>query len=739
MLDAHNLNWDEGYSTWIVSLPLGEMIETTARDVHPPLYYLLLRTADGLFGTSEFTLRYPSVLLGTLTAAAVFALGKLIGGFRVAVLALLLIAINRSSIDISQLMRMHVLAALFATGGLWATLRIWQNPRRWGAALLYVVCIAGALYSFYLAVVLPLATNLAFLVVWWWRAKHGQEWRRLFVTWTGLQLAAAVLFLPWALYAIQQMHGWSAEQETSLLFFSQVYAVVLAAGVSTFWDPYLPWVLLAYGLLIVGAWRIYRAAWQTRKQKAVDALALTLFSIIAPMLVVFLLTLPFHNLGRPLAARYLVLLSAGFYVLVAWAVLTLMRWRLIVGLGTALLFVGIAAVGYVDTHENQVRQDLFVSLADTVEAHRQPDDGLLLYNDWIWTIFESEYDGAWEKIPYEANINAEYANLILEPLWNENQAVWVVEHPGSRVNDPERHVERWLSERAVASQSWTFNTNTLTVYARTPERAETLTNVTPTYALPKEPVDASLGLLDVEQPMRRYPIGDDVLLSLLWNERPGDTIELELARPEETRSYTFDVPHVSSGPIRQQINIPLTPDFAAGTYTLSLTQPASIDLSTISVVDLTPNLGVAESRIPNRVDWRFGDSIHLLGYDINDNDLRPGDSVEVTLYWRSDDVIDERYKVLVYTLGGWNPQTETPLWGTHDTEPRNWTFPTTSWPPDQVISDEKRYQIAENTPSGQYEIGVVVYGLVDGQRLGIHDRDGNLLGDMATLTTVTVR
>ena len=154
-LDDFNMNWDEGYSNWIVHLPFGEMIETTARDVHPPFYYLLLRFNNVVNGDGEFVMRLPSVLLGMLGIALTFALGRQVGGYWVGVLAMLLLAVIRANVDIAQLMRMHVLAMVFSTAGMWAALRFWQKPSRRGAALIYVLCAAGSLYSFLFGVGFP--------------------------------------------------------------------------------------------------------------------------------------------------------------------------------------------------------------------------------------------------------------------------------------------------------------------------------------------------------------------------------------------------------------------------------------------------------------------------------------------------------------------------------------------------------------------------------------------------------
>ncbi|HEV8637093.1 MAG TPA: glycosyltransferase family 39 protein [Chloroflexota bacterium] len=80
-LDARGLWSDEGGSARYASLPIPELLATiSAYDPHPPLYYLLLALWLPLGGPSDFAVRLPSALFGTLAVPALYALGRRIGG-----------------------------------------------------------------------------------------------------------------------------------------------------------------------------------------------------------------------------------------------------------------------------------------------------------------------------------------------------------------------------------------------------------------------------------------------------------------------------------------------------------------------------------------------------------------------------------------------------------------------------------------------------------------------------------
>jgi len=75
-LDYQSLWYDEGFSWWLSSQSLDEIIARTAADIHPPLYYLVLHFWMIAVGASEFALRYLSLGAGVLLAPAFFILAR---------------------------------------------------------------------------------------------------------------------------------------------------------------------------------------------------------------------------------------------------------------------------------------------------------------------------------------------------------------------------------------------------------------------------------------------------------------------------------------------------------------------------------------------------------------------------------------------------------------------------------------------------------------------------------------
>ena len=75
-LSYQPLWWDEGWSLYFATTNVRNMLELTAVDIHPPLYYLLLHFWIRLFGPGLISVRFLSVLIGTATIPLLYAAGR---------------------------------------------------------------------------------------------------------------------------------------------------------------------------------------------------------------------------------------------------------------------------------------------------------------------------------------------------------------------------------------------------------------------------------------------------------------------------------------------------------------------------------------------------------------------------------------------------------------------------------------------------------------------------------------
>ena len=132
------------------------------------------------------------------------------------------------------------------------------------------------------------------------------------------------------------------------------------------------------------------------------------------------------------------------------------------------------------------------------------------------------------------------------------------------------------------------------------------------------------------------------------------------------------------------------------------------------------------------LDTRFGESIRLHGYALDDTALGPGDILPVTLFWEAQSPVTERYKVTVQLLDGAGQ-----LAAQVDTEPGDGLTPTTTWEPGQVLSDHYGVLLPADLPPGRYTLIAGLYHVASGERLPV-TLDGEPVGDHLVLGSVKV-
>ncbi len=116
---------------------------------------------------------------------------------------------------------------------------------------------------------------------------------------------------------------------------------------------------------------------------------------------------------------------------------------------------------------------------------------------------------------------------------------------------------------------------------------------------------------------------------------------------------------------------------------------------------------------PNPSFFVFGDRIALVGFDIHPRRLRPGDTLQITLYWQCLASMNHDYVVFTHVLEP--PQR---IWGQQDKAPR---VPTHAWEVGKVYAETYTLHLKEDTPPGLYEIEIGWYRPDTGKRLRLPD------------------
>lgn len=125
------------------------------------------------------------------------------------------------------------------------------------------------------------------------------------------------------------------------------------------------------------------------------------------------------------------------------------------------------------------------------------------------------------------------------------------------------------------------------------------------------------------------------------------------------------------------------------------------------------------SHADQRLDANFSNIMALRGYSISTRSLRPGDEVNVTLYWQSLNATKVSYRVFVHLVGEKNR-----VAGGKDVVPAQGAYATVLWQPGDWVQDSITFNTSPDAVPGVYqvEIGLYPYGQ-PGDRLNLAGSD----------------
>ena len=144
---------------------------------------------------------------------------------------------------------------------------------------------------------------------------------------------------------------------------------------------------------------------------------------------------------------------------------------------------------------------------------------------------------------------------------------------------------------------------------------------------------------------------------------------------------------------------------------------------------LLPNPIIPDNLLPTT----FADQIGLLGYNLSDHTLVPGQSLDLTLFWSPRGRPSQDYTVFVHLL-----DSQGQLRGQADSPPTSGKYPTSVWDAGEVISDIHILELAPELPIGDYTLVIGLYYPGTGNRLSTIDENGQTSSDHLSISGLVV-
>jgi hypothetical protein len=140
-------------------------------------------------------------------------------------------------------------------------------------------------------------------------------------------------------------------------------------------------------------------------------------------------------------------------------------------------------------------------------------------------------------------------------------------------------------------------------------------------------------------------------------------------------------------------------------------------------------------RHPLPAPANFQNQVHLLGYELPKTTWRPGEEVELHLYWLAQQTPSANYKILLHMV----ELDDSGKVAQADSEPILGFNPMTTWEPGMLVVDEHRLPLESAVKPGHYQLVVGVYHPETVQNLPVSDAETVLPGDRVVLAEVEIR
>ncbi len=397
------------------------------------------------------------MLVAIVYRAAHEALGRDAGLFAAA-----LTAVHAFLVYYGQEARMYSLLATLSATALWLGARVLASRRDFDWRLLgaFTVSLIAGLYTHYAFGFVVIALNLA-AVIWYGRGAGKASRGRLarfastLTPWLGTQAAALIVFAPWLPTALRQLTSWPAERAAMPVLGAVVEVLQLLVAGPALDGPLASGALAA--LMALAAMTVPIAAGLEPERRGVRALVLVSSLGVA---ITALVTLGL-GLLTPTFAKFLIVAVPGLALSAAVAFTASStsprRWLAFLP-GAILLGLNLVALNNVYFNPAFARDD-YRGIAARLRAEAGPQDAALLVAPNQIQAFGYYYgdqagDAAVFPLPATRPLEVDATLRELARIAAERRHLYVL-YWADQQADPEREIERWLSQNTyVAGSDW---------------------------------------------------------------------------------------------------------------------------------------------------------------------------------------------------------------------------------------------------------------------------------------------
>ncbi len=223
---------------------------------------------------------------------------------------------------------------------------------------------------------------------------------------------------------------------------------------------------------------------------------------------------------------------------------------------------------------------------------------------------------------------------------------------------------------------------------------------------------------------------DDLIVSVRLEDQAGREVAKQQARPG---GRGFPTTAWRSGEtVRDWHDLVIPVTLPEGDYSLVVSAAGSdgkgggVTLGTVQVRGRPRDF--VRPTMQHPLDFRLGQTIRLIGYDLDAYEIRAGGELRLTLYWQSEEPTDRSYTVFAQLLDASGV-----LRGQQDVAPGRGDLPTSGWAPGEYVTDPHEIVVPPGISAGEFTLVVGMYDPSTGARLPVQNAAGQRVEDRVLL------
>lgn len=761
-LGAQSLWYDEGVSVYLARMSLPQLTVWTAEDIQPPLYYYLLHFWLPLFGqsSSEFVVRFPSLFFGVLTVPLLYGVGRHLFSATAGLLAAFLAAISPLYLWYSQEARMYTMLTFLCLLSSYLLLKALERkaPPYLPLWLAFAAANVAAAYTHYFAGFV-MAFQGIYLMYWAWQMR---EWRSL-LQGVAAFVVIALAYLPWVPFMLHRYQADVSYWEGTLKLNEALRKALISFSLGeTVFEGVGIRLAVGYGviaLIAIAALAFSKHDADHETRSILHPASSLLFLLLYLLLPIALIIALSYRVPK-FSPRYLMLSSPAFILIIASGLTTLLQRTAVIRYSLfALCFLFILTTSAYADYNNYFNVHFtkpdFRGAAQRIEEHIGPDETVILTSGHMYPAFTYYYRGQnWHPIPAERTLSTKHTlNFSVADDLNralaDKSGVWVVLWQ-DEVVDPNGFLLMMLEEKGELLEAEDLWHVRLRHFAL-PEGVHFSSQ--PDIQHPIEVnFEGRIKLLGYESRFTPHasrltlywraeqPLDDDYKVSLRLRDEEGHYWGRLDQRPA---AYLYPTTRWKVGELLfGRYELPVLPGTPPGEYQLevilySAARPEGLDIvdangvakgvraiiGTVTVPKAEQSPSKEELGISQPLEADFGGRIALLGYELGQAPVQPGDRLYLMLFWQALADVGEDYSLTV-SLVDKNGKTV----GEERFSPLVRAYPTSRWLAGEVWRGQYDFTVPIEAQPGRAWL-----------QIGLADESGRPLDESVSLANLEVQ